>query len=76
MISLPLKPSKKADGEVNGDGRGTPVPMEAPATSVASGKRKRDAEEEVESAKKRAKAGKAVREVLEVDDDGAILLDD
>ncbi|KAK4543542.1 hypothetical protein LTR36_005437 [Oleoguttula mirabilis] len=71
QISLPLKPQKapEVDGDLDGDADPEPVLL-----PNAGAKRKRDAEEEVEGAKKRAKAGKA--EVLEVDDDGVITLDD
>jgi len=72
-IKLPLKPSKKVsdigDGEsVNGDGA-----EHARAHSSAGAKRKREAEEQVESAKK-ARVGED--DVMIVDDAGAILLDD
>ncbi|KAK4958427.1 E1 ubiquitin-activating protein uba2 [Elasticomyces elasticus] len=73
-LTLPLKPKKEVP-ETNGHAAGTPQPVNAPAaTSSAGAKRKREAEDEVESAKKRARAGK--EEVHVVDDDGAILLDD
>lgn len=66
-ISLPLKPQTAPEAE---DDQAAPEPV-----AVSAGaKRKRNAEEEVDSAKKRAKAGQDV--VLEVDDDGVINLED
>ena len=66
---LPLKPQKTEEPvpEANGD-----VEVEPVLSSGSGLKRKREAEEEVESAKKRSKA----EEVYVVEDDGAILLDD
>ena len=68
-ITLPLKPktdTEKANGEINGD-----VEPEPALPSSAGAKRKREAGEDIESAKKRAKS-----DVYVVEDDGAILLDD
>ncbi|TKA83637.1 hypothetical protein B0A55_00473 [Friedmanniomyces simplex] len=77
-MELPSKPKKALPEEANGHAakvRATPETVAAPTTNPSAGaKRKREAEEEVESAKKRAKAGKP--EVHVVEDDGAILLDD
>lgn len=69
-IELPPKPvqvkeQEDAAEQTNGVSAGVPV----------GEKRKREAEDEVESAKKRAKAGGDGEAVI-VEDDGAILLDD
>ncbi|KAK5133712.1 hypothetical protein LTR08_007466 [Meristemomyces frigidus] len=73
QISLPLKPQKalEAGGEADDDVPPGPTLVKA---SNAGAKRKRDAEEEVESAKKRSKAGGDA--VLEIEDDGVINLED
>ncbi|KAK5165566.1 E1 ubiquitin-activating protein uba2 [Saxophila tyrrhenica] len=66
-IELPLKPIRVKDVQTNGDS------VERVPDSVAGAKRKRETEDEVESAKKRAKND----DVFVVEDDGgAILLDD
>ena len=74
QISLPSKPVKAAvvDGEMDGEMNGDPEPVMA---SSVGAKRKRDAEEEVTSAKKRAKADGNDDEVFVVQDDEAIVLD-
>lgn len=69
-IELPLKPPKVAEPTTNGDAE----PVEA--STIAGQKRKREAEDDIASAKaKKAKADGA-QEVYLVEDDGAILLDD
>ncbi|KAK1069070.1 E1 ubiquitin-activating protein uba2 [Friedmanniomyces endolithicus] len=77
-IMLPFKPKKELPAETNGHAveiRATPEVVAAPTTiSSAGAKRKREADEESESVKKRVMASKS--EVHVVDDDGAILLDD
>ena len=65
-IELPLKPkTQQSNGEVNGD------EPEAVSITNAGAKRKREVEEEIESAKKRSKSA-----IYVVEDDGAIVLDD
>ncbi|EME40722.1 hypothetical protein DOTSEDRAFT_74308 [Dothistroma septosporum NZE10] len=73
-IELGKKPPKKA--LINGENLVEATSDPDPALRPGSGtKRKRDAEEMVESAKKRAKAD-GEEPVYVVEDDGAILLDD
>lgn len=69
QIRLPAKPLKAED--TNGEVGEEPEPV---AASSIRGKRKREAEEEIESVKKKAKA--LDNEVFVVEDDGAILLED
>lgn len=69
-LELPLKPVKAPQV----DAEATNGAVEASEPTLAGAKRKREAEEEVDSAKKRAKAGDV--DVQTIDDDGAILLDD
>lgn len=68
IIDLKSKPTKseEPDAEINGDS------VETEPSSAAGAKRKREAEDELDSAKKRAKND----DVLVVEDNGAILLDD
>ncbi|KAK4574538.1 E1 ubiquitin-activating protein uba2 [Recurvomyces mirabilis] len=69
-ISLPSKP--KAVPETNGHASAAAESLDA--TTNGNAKRKREAEEEVGSTKKRARA--TDEEVHVIEDDGAILLDD
>ncbi|KAF2763647.1 hypothetical protein EJ03DRAFT_332559 [Teratosphaeria nubilosa] len=69
-IHLPVKPKKAAAPAA--DGEGTVEALDADNVGV---KRKREAEDEVENAKKKARPSTA-DDVLVVEDDGAILLDD
>lgn len=75
-LSLPLKPKKAAvttNGQVNGHSEIDCAPVEPSSTGA---KRKREAEEDIQSARtKKARPG-AGQEVYVVEDDGAILLDD
>ncbi|KAK3049819.1 E1 ubiquitin-activating protein uba2 [Extremus antarcticus] len=69
-LELPLKPPKAKEPETNGGGE---AKIEALSISQSGTKRKREAEDEAESAKKRTKND----DVMVVEDDGgAILLDD
>ena len=72
-IDLPLKPKSVAtNGEANGAVDAEPEPvLDMPGSGT---KRKREAEDEVESVAKKAKATN--ENVYVVEDDGAILLDD
>lgn len=68
-LAIPLKPAKEA-----------PVPSGGSDGDVqvrnVGEKRKREAEDEVESAKKRVKAAEEAHETITIEDDGVILLDD
>lgn len=72
QIYLPMKPQKTTDA--NGGDAETATDIVQVELSSAGAKRKRGVDEEVQSAKKKARAGE--NEIFVIEDDGAILLDD
>ena len=70
-IELPLKPPKVETEAANGETNGEVAPEPLPDPASTGQKRKREAEDDLESSAKKRKS-----DVYIVEDDGAILLDD